>query len=284
MDCFNASKSRIVIKGIEGAGKNLFTDILCNILGKYATQNLTDIEQIAGQFNTGFRDKMLVICNELENNSKGNYSDKLKSVITEEKAVINEKCMPAIELDNVVNLMFITNNELPVWLSSKDRRYLIVDVSSKYVGKFDYFDKLVKIKDSKNPKFYNNLLTFFMKINLKDFNVRNIPMTKAKEIIIDACRNPTEKLIEKHYEEFKNGIRCDDVLYMKPDELKERTFTLQLNKFCEKKQKRYNGVRKYYYILKEEHLNEFKPEEIEDEEEEIEEIENFDLYEFIKTF
>lgn len=38
----------IMLKGLQGSGKNSFTNILCDLLKEYATKNITDINEIAG--------------------------------------------------------------------------------------------------------------------------------------------------------------------------------------------------------------------------------------------
>ena len=41
-----------MLKGLQGSGKNSFTNILCDLLKEYATKNITDINEIAGIFNS----------------------------------------------------------------------------------------------------------------------------------------------------------------------------------------------------------------------------------------
>ena len=78
----------LVILGETRTGKNTFTNVLCNLFGRYAIPNITDINHVIGKFNTVFEYKRLVICNELERVSASNRInfDRLKSIITDKTA------------------------------------------------------------------------------------------------------------------------------------------------------------------------------------------------------
>ena len=91
-----------------------------------------------------------------------------------------------------------------------------------------------------------------MKYDLSSFNIRNIPMTEAKEDLIEASRNPLDVWICEHYDELCAGMLCVDALMTKPVEMKERAFQLQIKDKCDRRQKQADCVRKWFYVLKEE--------------------------------
>ena len=55
-------------------------------------------------------------------------------------------------------------------------------------------------------EFYENLLTYFIKYDLSEFNVRKIPMTEAKQDLIEASQSPLDVWICQHYDELCKGI------------------------------------------------------------------------------
>ncbi|KAA6310048.1 MAG: hypothetical protein EZS28_056385, partial [Streblomastix strix] len=57
----------IVIRGVQGTGKNTFTDVLCDLMAGYSAKNITDIEEITGNFNAVIENKSLIVLNELKN-------------------------------------------------------------------------------------------------------------------------------------------------------------------------------------------------------------------------
>ena len=91
-----------------------------------------------------------------------------------------------------------------------------------------------------------------MKRDISKFNPRVIPITEAKKDLIEASRSPIDVWICDNYNDLIKGILCDDALMIRPPDMKERTFQLQLKDKCDYKKIQKNGVRKGYYILKQE--------------------------------
>ncbi|KAA6347773.1 MAG: hypothetical protein EZS28_052006, partial [Streblomastix strix] len=93
------TETAIILKGLQGIGKNVFTNVLCEILAGYSSKNITDIDDFVGKFNTAIENKMLAIVNEMKNfgDSRMSNMDALKSIITEDSFVINEKYVPKHE-------------------------------------------------------------------------------------------------------------------------------------------------------------------------------------------
>lgn len=85
----------MVITGSQGTGKNVFTNVLCKLLGVYANPNVNVIENIVGKFNTNLENKKLIIWNELTSSDANKYldSDRLKSVLTEDRVEVNQMCI-----------------------------------------------------------------------------------------------------------------------------------------------------------------------------------------------
>ena len=103
----------LVITGKEGTGKNVFTNVLCKLLGRYANPNLTNISHIVGRFNGALEDKKLIVCNELSSADTNKYlnSDALKSVITDKTVNIETKGIDSRLRENVVNLILVSNHQ-----------------------------------------------------------------------------------------------------------------------------------------------------------------------------
>ena len=123
-------------------------------------------------------------------------------------------------------------------------------------------------KEDLSTAFYNNLLTFYCKFDLSKYNVRKIPMTDAKQHLIEASRQPIDIWICKHYNELCEGMLKQDARMCKPTELKERTFNVQLNDRCETKRISVDGRRSWIYVLKDDMKLIYKQEN-EDEEDNV---------------
>ena len=73
----------MVLKGREGAGKDLTIDILAKIMGRdndYIHRS-SDMKELYGDFNCDIKNKLIVQCNEVEGKSGVEYKEKLKDTI-----------------------------------------------------------------------------------------------------------------------------------------------------------------------------------------------------------
>ena len=255
----------IVLKGLQGIGKNRFTDTICEMMKGYSAKNITDINELTGQFNSIVEGKMMIVLNELKNCGDDRLANfnALKSIITDIMIRINEKNQPRRDAENVANFIFCTNNSFPVKIDSGDRRYLVLDCNGKHKGDFKYFEQLV---DNQDDVFYDNLLTFFIKRDISTFQVREIPMTEAKQDLIDASKSPIDQWICDNYNKLCDGIPCADALLSKPAEMRDRAFQLQLKDKCERKRRREDAKLVWYYVLKDECKGIYQQTELNDDE------------------
>ncbi|KAA6375915.1 MAG: hypothetical protein EZS28_028558, partial [Streblomastix strix] len=245
------TETAIILKGLQGIGKNVFTNVLCELLVGYSSMNITDIDDFVGKFNTAIENKMLAIANEMKNFGESRMSnmEALKSINTESSFEINEKYVPKHEVENVVNIMIVTNNIYPLKIENSDRSYVVCECNPVHRGDLAYFTTLC---NSFDEDFYNNLFTFFMTRDISQFNPRNIPMTQAKKDIIKASVSPVDDVIISHFKSFRDGVTCNIVEGWKPQEMKLKNYQLAIKNICERIQKQTDGVRKRMYQLKEE--------------------------------
>ncbi|KAA6404472.1 MAG: hypothetical protein EZS28_000023 [Streblomastix strix] len=165
---------------------NLFAFIVQNVGKKTETAIILKGLQGIGKFNTAIENKMLAIANEMKNfgDSRMTNMDELKSIITEDSFVINEKSVPKHEVENIVNVMIVTNNIYPLKIENSDRRYVVCKCHPVHRG---------DLKD------------------ISQFNPRDIPMTQAKKDIIRASVSPVDEVIINHFKSFRDGVTCSIV-------------------------------------------------------------------------
>ena len=249
----------LVILGKQGSGKTeFFTDIVCQLMARYANNNITNIEDIVGKFNASLENKKLIIINELMSvdMNKQLNSDALKSVITDKTVNINQKNEPVRLCENVANSIFVSNNEIPLKIEGNDRRYCVSETNDEHVKDWDYFAKLSETL--KNPEFYENLFTFFMMQDLSNVNLRNIPETEAKTTIQEASMSSYELFVRENYD-LINDITGPELFelyneFIKQNRFREcssRTFITNIKPFTGEQQvKRINGKAQRVYSLK----------------------------------
>ena len=263
----------IVMKGVQGAGKNTFTDILAQLFIGYSNGNINDLNAVVGNFNSAIEHKILIVLNEMKS-SKDAYlqdMDALKSLITDPRVRIGEKFQPNRWPENVSNLIFISNHAKPIIVPSDDRRFLVVNVS----GKYKYDNKLLKDLHNLPESFYNNLMTFFLNRDISKFDPTVIPLTGAKKNLIEACRSDVEQFIVENYNRFTVGITYsewkqiyDVFVNFDADKKKLDRFKLKLKDVCiSSKDGRLHrtslpfsdGKKREVYKLKPEYLEIYKP-------------------------
>ena len=202
---FPSSKTEIaiVLTGLQGTGKNVFTDTICNLLGEYANDNAC-IDNITGEFNDSIINKRLIVCNEVSTfttNKKFN-ADKLKTLITESTIDINKKFMSVSHQQNVCNFIILSNNFAPIKIEEGDRRYLVSEVSAEQIINEAYFGPL---NATFTPEFYSHLLTFFLSRDISNWQRKRIPMTTRKEEIISASKSKYYLFIQEKITKFASG-------------------------------------------------------------------------------
>ena len=258
------TETAIVITGEQGTGKNVFTNILCDLLKRYSNRNITNIDHIIGKFNTSIENMKLIVCNELSSAETNKYlnSESLKSVITDKEINIEEKNISPRVAENVCNLILVSNNDVPVKLEYGDRRYVVSCSSSKYKGNNTYFTQLCASFDR---DFYNNLFTFFMKRDIKKFNPRVFPQTEARDLILKSSQSSYELFIQENIARFIEGFprKIAFEKYKKWvdennfNQCSIKTFKERLMKFCIDTKITQQGARINVYKLKEDCKNRF---------------------------
>ncbi|KAA6380299.1 MAG: hypothetical protein EZS28_024173 [Streblomastix strix] len=176
-------ETAIILKGLQGIGKNVFNNVFCELFAGQSSKNIIDIDDFVGKFNNAIENKMLAIANEMKNFEESRMSnmDALKSIITEDSFVINEKYVPNHEVQNVVNIMIVTNNINPLKIENSDGRYVVCECNPVHCG------------------------------DLNQFNPRDISMTERKGEIIRVSRSKVEDVNNNHFNLFKDGLRVQQV-------------------------------------------------------------------------
>lgn len=110
----------------NNTGKSTFGKLLKQILGNNCA--IVGNQDLAGEFNKHWASRCLVICDETKID-KQSVIEKVKSLSTAERIMVNAKGKDQVELDCFIKFIFITNNEENfINLSTDDIRYWIIKV------------------------------------------------------------------------------------------------------------------------------------------------------------
>ncbi|KAA6375603.1 MAG: hypothetical protein EZS28_028869 [Streblomastix strix] len=222
-------------------------------------QGRQGIDEFTGRFNSVVENKMFAVQNEMMNynDSKKGVATVMKSIISDLTIRINERNQPGRAAENLMNIICVTNADMPVQLDTDDRRHLVCacktvhQVSEERKEDVEYFNEL---SQSYTQEFYENLMTLLLERDISQFNPTLIPMTEAKKQLINVSRSPIDDVIMEHYEQFKQGIPIALVNQCKPQNWQLKTYkNAMINKYTEQTP-RINGLRTRIYKLNEDQL------------------------------
>ncbi|MDR9890974.1 DUF5906 domain-containing protein [Pseudenterobacter timonensis] len=139
------SSVAIVMKSVEGTGKNTLVRPLLQILGPYAAQ-INGIRHLTGRFNSTLANKLLVLVDEAEITDPG-CADRLNTIISEPVFHLERKGMEPEPVANCARLIFASNHEMMIRAGLRERRFLIVEPDGRHIGNKAYFDQLYRWLD-----------------------------------------------------------------------------------------------------------------------------------------
>lgn len=261
------TETAIFMGGLQGIGKGTFTKILCKLFDGYVNANITNMDELTGNFNTAIEGKMLCFCNELKNvgDERAANFDCLKSVITEYDIRYNEKGIPRRDGENNANFIFMSNSAYAIKVEVDDRRYVPINLNASKRGDEEYWTTINEAYE--DDDFIRAIMFDYLNNYNDDYSLRKIPNTELRQDLIEASKSDIVSMIEEHYRDFVNGTIIQD--NWKPSGMKVKTFGIQIAKYCDKKKsnRRDETRNKMLYTLKPEWiglLNDNQPNEDED--------------------
>lgn len=128
-------KTTVVVHGPQGAGKNLFFEAVMRIYGEYG--DVLDQSAVEDKFNDWASRKLFMIADEVVARSDVYHiKNKLKALITGDRIRINPKNMAAHWERNHLNLVFLSNESMPVVLDEDDRRHCVIWTPGKQIREY----------------------------------------------------------------------------------------------------------------------------------------------------
>lgn len=185
--------SCLVFKGAQGTGKGfLFIQIFGAMYGEFFA-SLTQ-SALEDKFNSDWTDrKLFIVADEVVASSdKYRYKNQLKTLISEPVIRVNPKNMAAYQERNHFNLVFLSNEAVPVILENDDRRHCVIKTPAAMPQDFYY-----QLQDEVDAGGVEALYQYLLELDLGDFNTRTKPpMTTSKEDLIDLGLDSHQRFIK----------------------------------------------------------------------------------------
>ena len=204
--------SSIIMHGKQGTGKSMLWECFGRIFDPYFT--VIDQCLLESDFNAWASRKLFVLAEEvLANQSKSRHKNIIKQMITGGEIMINEKQIRAWREKCYMNLVFNSNNRLPMLLDEDDRRFMVIRCDR--VNDEAYYTALAaEIADNGPARLY----TFLKGWDLQGFNAHTKPLvTKAKSDLMaitrDTCKTFLDEWLADEIEGLPSGAAARQDLY-----------------------------------------------------------------------
>lgn len=131
----------LVLRGLQGTGKNKFVEYFGNIFGRYFL-TINSLDHLVGRFNSHLQNAFLIFANEALWGGNKKETGLLKSIITDPTIIIEGKGKDAFEINNCRHLIIASNEDWAIHMDLDDRRFFPLDVSDIHQGDIAYFAEL----------------------------------------------------------------------------------------------------------------------------------------------
>ena len=191
-----------------GAGKGLINDFDSQyVFGDDLAVTANGVDQIMEKFNSDMENVISVTVDEMST-LKGDYhstADKMKNIVTDKKIRIETKGVDPRRIANYQRFRHFTNNHFAQKIEKHDRRIAVFECGDLYVKKdgddesveksTEYFDKMYS-KKVMSQEVGDAWFTHLYNLDISGINIRKIPMTAAKQRMIDSGM-PREEMFYK---------------------------------------------------------------------------------------
>lgn len=181
-------KTTLVLHGPQGTGKNMFFEAVMSIYGQYG--RVIDQSAMEDKFNDWASRKLFLLADEVVARSEAYHvKNKLKAFITGEWIRINPKNLAAYDERNHVNLVFLSNETMPVVLEEDDRRHAVIWTPEKLRPEF-YAEVKREIEEGGVEALHDHLLH----VDLGTFGPATMPpYNGAKSELINQSLDSTTR-------------------------------------------------------------------------------------------
>lgn len=196
----------ISIVGKRGVGKTKVAQAIGALLGQHGV-TVSEQRHLTGNFNAHLAQALFVSSEEAFWAGDKRAEGSLKHMVTGDTMPLEKKGIDVVTIDSYLRVMFTANP--PGWTfpaAADERRLFALECGSERMKDYAYFkaiddqlfgeDKRRYVPgQDKEPPGLRALLTFFMKLDLTGFNVREAPETDALKDQRLASLEPHEQFI-----------------------------------------------------------------------------------------
>lgn len=184
-------RTAVVVHGGQGTGKSILFETVASIYGEYSA--IIGQTQIDSPYTGWASRKLFVLADEvLSKQEARTIKNRLKSMITGDELIIEEKYRQARTEQNSMNLVFLSNEETPVIVERDDRRFTVIRVDR--CQEPGYYEALAsEIRNGGAEGF----MAYLMAYDLKGFDSHAKPYdTVAKSELVEVSLSPSDRFLD----------------------------------------------------------------------------------------
>ena len=193
----------VVLRGKQGVGKGCFASQYGEIFGSHFL-HVTNAAHLVNRFNQHLKDALLVFVDEGVWAGNKTAEGVLRGMITEKYFLCEPKGKDAFPVENHVNLIIASNNKWIVPAGLEERRFMVLDVSDKYIQDKDYFTALFNQMDNGGRE---AMLYDLLEMDISDVDLRIIPRTEA---LLDQSFHTMSTVAKFWLERLREGSLLDN--------------------------------------------------------------------------
>lgn len=197
------SGTSVVMRGRQGTGKGCFASQFGEIFGSHFL-HITNPTHLVHRFNQHLKDALLVFVDEGIWAGDKTAEGILKGMITEKYFMCEPKGKDAFPVKNHVHLIIASNSQWVVPAGLEERRFMVLDVSDKYIQDKDYFKAIFYQMDHGGRE---AMLCDLLETDLSGVDLRTIPRTGA---LLDQMVHTMSTAHKFWFERLRAGTLIDE--------------------------------------------------------------------------
>jgi hypothetical protein len=163
----------LVLTGNQGTGKNVFVNMIRNLIGEGNFYTTADLKSLFGNHASGMYHKLLVNADEVNLANAAQYTERMKQAITQDDLNVNLKNVQEFTVKAPCRFIFTSNNPNPVR----------IDVQ-RTMNSSDWDDM---VNHFKKPEFISCLYDRLMSLEIDGFQwINGRPNTQARDLLYES--------------------------------------------------------------------------------------------------
>lgn len=183
----------IALRGLKGVGKTVMAEEFGKLFGNHF-KTVVNPDHLTGKFNAHLQNCSVLFADECFFAGDRRHENILKGLVTGNTIFIEPKGVDSYEVKNYLHLILATNSKWVVPASSDERRWFVLDVGAENIQDQKYFNAITAQMNNSGRA---ALLHMLRGLDVRNFNVRKAPRTKALRDQIARTRSGVDALVEK---------------------------------------------------------------------------------------